>query len=88
MTVLPFIPKKDADVPDFYGMTVHLHSGKKLELEVVSHRLLETLQGCLSYATRDDLLGLIPLTSISHITFDKQFSKLQAAREAAAKKPE
>lgn len=35
----------------------------------------------LEYITNDDIVGIVPLSSIRHIVFDKRFSKIKAIRE-------
>jgi hypothetical protein len=76
LTLLPFIPKDDQALPDCYGLTVVYHSGPNMELELVDHRILPS--AVLSYVTKQDTFGFVPLTAIKHVYYDKRYSKLIA----------
>ena len=91
--MIPFIPKDDQELPDQYMMTVSFHSGSPLELEVASHRVLDSIRGpmgefiaasaapMLEYVTKDDVWGLIPVSSIKALVFDKRFSRVMELRQ-------
>lgn len=44
MTVRPFLPKDDQELPDSYTITIHYLDGRKPdEIEVASHRTIDTV---------------------------------------------
>ena len=51
MTTIPFIPKDDFDLPDYYGMTISHVNGKKDEFEIATHSLKDLTR---VYCTRGD----------------------------------
>jgi len=93
--VLPFIPKADYNTPDHYTMMVWFHDGKgPLEVEIAQHRILDKVMSdngrdaigphaapTLEYVTKDDVWGLIPVSSIKRLEFDKRFSQIIAMRQ-------
>lgn len=79
MTVMPFIPKEDAKLPDHYGMKMFYLDGKMEEFELASHRLGSSI---LEFVTRDDVWHWIPLTAIKRVEFDKRFSTIVAIKNA------
>lgn len=104
----PFIPKAHPDLPDNYGVTIFFMSGKEKQLEVASHKVVNTVViydagGSLKDQdgkafrfepapiplfecwTKDDLLFSAPLSSISHMEFDKRFSAMKAIQAKMAK---
>jgi hypothetical protein len=75
---IPYIPKLDERVPDFYTITIHYHDGKKEDFEVVSHIVKNEL---FEVVTKEDRWNLWPITSIKKIEFDKEFSKIMAIKQ-------
>jgi hypothetical protein len=93
MTVMPFIPKENQELPDHYGMKVYYLNGTTEEFEVASHTVIDkvyerTQEGrrligpssvpTLEFVTKDDVWSQIPYTSIRRMEFDKRFSKILA----------
>ena len=80
MNVLPFIPKQDQELPDTYTIKFFFHDGRaSLDLEVAQHRII-CGDAVFEYVTKDDIWGLVPLTSIKRMEFDKNFSRVMACR--------
>jgi hypothetical protein len=73
MSIKPFIPKDNQELPDWYGCTITLVTGKKIELELASHRLGEKL---FEVATKEDEWKWFPIENILQVEFDKRFSKI------------
>lgn len=85
----PFIPKENPDIPDFYTASVYFIGMKDpVKLELVSHYMVDVVRNkemligphsapYLEYVTHDDERGIIPLSSVSRIQFDKAFTKLK-----------
>lgn len=96
MGITSFIPKDDQELPDSYNITVYYINGKKEELELASHIIIDKViipvdeninkyepASCayLEYVTKDDIWGWVPLSSIQRLEFDKNFSKIIGIRE-------
>lgn len=78
MSFLPF--KKEADLPDNYGVKLFYLNGNKDEFELASHRIDNELK-MFEFVTKDDFWNWIPLSSIARVEFDKRFSKIVAEKE-------
>lgn len=78
MTTLPFIPKKNQDLPDAFTVTFHFLSGKDKAFEAASIRRSEQFY---ELVTKDDLWAVIPIANVDWIEFDKRYSKVVAIRE-------
>lgn len=86
MTIVPFIPKDDQQMPDFYTLSINTLTGKTLTYEVVSHRFISDYK-LLEIQKKNDTLTLIPVASLVSIDFDLAFTKvleLDAARKREA----
>lgn len=84
MQTKPFIPKDDQRMPDYYGMHIIFHDSKSVELDVVSHKIIQDRM--LQVITHEDEWKLFPIEGIKEISFDKQWSKLIAIRAEQERK--
>jgi hypothetical protein len=100
-SVMPFVKKEHPDMPDFYGITVKLITGRSLEYEG-SHVMIDKAIGFapgerkpemmmhgapyVEIATKDDKFVCIPFSSIECIEFDKRYSKVVAIRKETMEK--
>ena len=80
MSVRPFVPKDDYELPDNYGMAIYFATGKKEEHELASHRMNER-SGLFEFVTKDDIWNWVPMQNVLRVEFDKRFSKIVAIRE-------
>lgn len=92
---MPFIPKHDHDLPDWYGISVTYVNGKVETFEVASHTFIQTVSAfngdgsireksnlyVIELATRNDEYVCIPFSSVLKLSFDKQYSKVVACRQ-------
>lgn len=89
--VKPFINKEVSEMPDWYQLTVFFTNGTKEEIKVVSHKVITRLIESdgrggtvlvdmavpfLEYVTFEDTYGWIPISSMSRMTFDKNWTKI------------
>lgn len=72
---MPFVPGRDAEVPESYGMVIHFNNGKKEEYDIASHFLNKETK-LLEFVTKDDEWHWVPLIGVYKFVFDKRFSKL------------
>ena len=89
---------------DRYGAKIYfVGNSTPLELELSKHTIIDktfAYQGgelriigpssapYLEYETKEDITGMIPLSSVSRIEFDKRFSKMKSIREKLNEKEE
>jgi hypothetical protein len=81
--IRPWIKKDIASLPDKYGVTVHFIDGTKETFECASHKFVE--KHGLELALFEDLFEFIVLNNVKRISFDKEFSKIVAAKTAGDK---
>lgn len=84
MNVFSFI-KKEAKVPDNYGIKVYYIDGKEEEFEVANRRLHN---GVYEFVTKEDVWNIIPVSAIKRIEYDKRYSQVIAEYERLAKEKE
>ena len=79
MTVKPFIPKDNHELPDHYGIKVCYATGKTEELELASHNFNKET-GIFECWTKEDHCNWLIMENIVRIEFDKRFSKMIAIK--------
>lgn len=85
MSVRPFIPKDNQDLPDNYGVKIYYIDGKTEEFELADHKRIDAL-GMFEFMTKDDIFHWIPLQNVKRLEFDKRFSKMvEIKRKASAR---
>jgi len=76
--VLPFIPKENSDIPDYYGMKILYVNGKIEEIDG-SHTIIKDTS-TVEILSKDDVFSFVPISSIQRIEFDKRFSTIVSLR--------
>lgn len=77
------LAKQDPSYPDYYVIKIFYINGRMEEFKVAQHRVDENYQQ-LEFWTYDengvdgDIHNWVPLSSVSRIQFDKNFSKMYA----------
>lgn len=77
---MPYIPKDIAELPDNFGVKVFYVNGKTDEWEVVKFSPIKET-GTIEAITKDDIIILVPISSIQKVEYDKRFSKIVALRK-------
>lgn len=72
MSVLPFIPKENPDVPDHWKMKINYITGKQEDFDVVKQEIQKEI---LMFMTKDELINWVPVSSILRIEFNKDFTR-------------
>ena len=80
----PFIPKQDDRLPDFFTITINYLTGRKETLEVVSAIYYKD-GDMYEVWTREDLMKIVPKSSIESIDYDKNWSKIVALSKEVKK---
>lgn len=78
MSVLPFIPKDDQKLPDWYSMTVKFIDGTSDTFKVAAHKLGDKV---FEFVTFEDEWHWVPLQCVKILSFDKSFSKIVAIKQ-------
>jgi hypothetical protein len=73
---IPFIPKEDSEMPDYYEITIKFVEGSTATYKAVGHKILEKVR-IMEIITHEDTYVWIPLDmSAMEIKFDKNFTKV------------
>lgn len=70
------IAKLQQNMPDFYKVIVYLITGKTVDLELVSHKIIQETN-IFEYVTSSDYIGFFPMSAIVHVVFNKDFTQMK-----------